>query len=268
MRVLTYNMCGSRARRNSRHVDEIAAVIRDLEPDVVGLQEVYQLDGGDARADQPRRLADLTGLQSCFWPHLYLRSGSYGNAILTRGEVGEAAMYRLPGRMLQLRALLEAQLKIDAIEVEFLCTHLVHFGPLMSRPRGRQVAEIVRLISSLRRPRILVGDLNTGWNRLDLSSLERSGLRPVCGREQLTYPARRPRLCLDHIFASAEWRCLEVRAIRTAVSDHLPVLAVLIPAPTAVGPGPVGPPGAASAGQQRARAIGVKGGPDEGQEDA
>src|SRR5262245_41036454 len=103
MRVLTYNICGRRARRDPGHSPRIAAVIRDLKPDVAGLQEVYQGGAADPHGDQPALLGALTGMTPVFWPHLYLRGSAYGNAILARGRVGKTVMYRLPDRLPQLR---------------------------------------------------------------------------------------------------------------------------------------------------------------------
>src|SRR5262245_20169532 len=125
MRVLSYNICGSRARRNPAHIEGVAAVIRAVKPDIVGLQEVYQDEGEGPHGDQPGRLAELTGLQHVFWPHLCPAGSAYGNAVLTRGNLGPAAMYRLPNRMLQLRALLEVTIDLDGLAIDFFCTHLV-----------------------------------------------------------------------------------------------------------------------------------------------
>src|SRR5262245_37902795 len=119
MRVLTYNICGRWARRDPAHIERIAAVIRDLRPDVAGLQEVYQAGEGGRHGDQPTRLAELTEMQTVFWPHLKLRGGDFGNAILVRGKAEPVAMYRLPGRVLQLRAMLEARVEVDGISLDF-----------------------------------------------------------------------------------------------------------------------------------------------------
>jgi len=54
---------------------------------------------------------------------------------------------------------------------------------------------------------VLVGDLNTGWKHLDMEALAANGLHPVCAHQPKTYSSRRPRYCLDHIFASPEFRC-------------------------------------------------------------
>jgi endonuclease/exonuclease/phosphatase family metal-dependent hydrolase len=237
MRVLTYNICGRRARRDPEHIQRIAAVIRALAPDVAGLQEVYQGGVDDPHGDQPALLGALTGMTPVFWPHLYLRGSAYGNAILARGKVGKPLMYRLPHRLLQLRALLETRVEVEGTAVDFFCTHLVHFGPLMARPRGRQLAAIARRLSDRHHPRVLVGDLNSGWGGLDIDALARAGLQAVCNEEHRTYPAVRPRYSFDHIFASREFRCARVWTVPTPASDHRPLVAELSPVGDRQSPG-------------------------------
>src|SRR3712207_2835910 len=123
MRVLTYNICGNRALRNAEHVRQIAAVINESRADIVGLQEVHQVNGEGRHGDQPEQLRQLTGLNLLYWPHLYHPGGTYGNAILTRGRIRKRVLYRLPGHFLEARALLEARLELDGEVVDFFCTH-------------------------------------------------------------------------------------------------------------------------------------------------
>src|SRR5207248_759230 len=98
---------------------------------------------------------------------------------------------------------------------------------LLVRQRRRQVVEIMRRVAASRCPRVLVGDLNTGWKHLDMDALATNGLRPVCAHQPQTYSSTRPRYCLDHIFASPEFRCTAVRTIPSTASDHLPLYADL-----------------------------------------
>src|SRR5207244_2630901 len=67
MRVATYNICGSRARRHPGHIERVAEVIRSLRADVVGLQEVYDGSPRSPYGDQPRQLEELTGMRCIFW---------------------------------------------------------------------------------------------------------------------------------------------------------------------------------------------------------
>src|SRR5205807_89359 len=121
------------------------------------------------------------------------RGGNYGNAVMTRGKIVHSEMYRLPGRLLEQRALLETDIDLDGTRLSFFSTHLVHFGPLMARSRRRQLSQVMRHMAG-NHPRVLVGDLNTGWHGLDVVALAAIGLEPVCQEQVPTYPAHRPRL--------------------------------------------------------------------------
>src|ERR1051325_4569955 len=99
MKVLTYNICGNRARHDPSRLEGVAAVIRAIEPDIVGLQEVYQRVDAGGEGDQPARLpprAELTGLNPSFGPPLSHGAFGSGTAVLPRGRIRRSAMYRLP----------------------------------------------------------------------------------------------------------------------------------------------------------------------------
>ena len=98
MRLATFNI----KHAELRGLDAIGALLREVRPDVVGLQEV---DVGCARSacvDQPAALGTSLGMASCFAPALPLGDGSYGNALLAvpellRGEPLQATVLPLPG---------------------------------------------------------------------------------------------------------------------------------------------------------------------------
>ena len=77
LRVASYNVHGCVGRGNVRDVARVAEVIRELECDTVGLQEVF-----DAEA-----LSRLTGFEVvCGTPHMW-HERHVGNALLTRRPV-------------------------------------------------------------------------------------------------------------------------------------------------------------------------------------
>lgn len=225
LRVLTYNICGARGRRDTDHVKGIAELIRSTKADVVGLQEVYQ--GERDHGDQPGRLAELTGMECVYLPHRKSDGSRYGNAILTHGRVLRSLLHVLPGRFPETRSLLQAEILLEDLRFEFFCTHLVHFGMLMSRSRRGQVRHIARQVEDCHLPRIVAGDLNTGQR--DLGALAHAGLFAACSTVLPTHPASRPWRSLDHIWTCASWRCADFGTLPCLVSDHLPLTAELVP---------------------------------------
>src|SRR5205823_3180971 len=97
LRVVTFNIHGGRPARGPGNLEGTARALRELDPDVVGLQEVYRwapLPG--AFQDQPARLARLLSLHITFRASVRLGPCAYGNALLSRWPLQRVRHLRLP----------------------------------------------------------------------------------------------------------------------------------------------------------------------------
>jgi uncharacterized membrane protein YbhN (UPF0104 family)/endonuclease/exonuclease/phosphatase family metal-dependent hydrolase len=136
--VATYNIhrcVGLDARRDA---DRIAAVIRELDTDILGLQEVDARHGDD----QAEYLANATGMTAISGPTLIHQSGSYGNAVLTRWPVKGVRRVEIgvPGR--EPRGLLDTDIEVAGLPLRVLVTH---FG-LRHSERRLQTEMLVRAV--------------------------------------------------------------------------------------------------------------------------
>ena len=95
--MMTYNIQGHAAARRPDHLEKIAAVIANVSPDIVGLQEVH-CRTRKLPIDQGERLAELTGLTLAFGRSCSMDGGEYGNAVLTRGSVTQSPCGRSGAR--------------------------------------------------------------------------------------------------------------------------------------------------------------------------
>ena len=232
MRVATYNIHGCVGLDRRRKPERIAEVIKSLEADIVGLQEV---EGRQSRSkvDQARHLAGKLGLNLVEGPLLLEGKGGYGNALLTRYPVLDVhrRIFQRPGS--QTRGLIDAVL--DAPKLGPLRVIVTHLEVRDHRIRSTQLREIKHLIDDgAPGPAVLLGDLNEWWHRrLALKALD-------CTIHFLhspaTFPARLPLLRLDRIAVRGlqstdhdnRARRVESRLTRLA-SDHLPLVAELEP---------------------------------------
>ncbi|MGP2442264.1 endonuclease/exonuclease/phosphatase family protein [Streptomyces sp. JW3] len=172
MRVVTWNLWwrfGPWAERQKA----VLAVLRDLGPDVVGLQEVWASDDGGNLAEW------LAGELGLHWtwaaygaPERWQRRiGSeavvIGTAVLSRWPVVERAALRLPApaELDDGRVALYAGLDAPGHLVPFCTAHLTS-APSAAAVRRRQVTAVTGFLDRHRRgtahPGVLTGDFNAG----------------------------------------------------------------------------------------------------------
>ncbi len=220
--VVSYNIHRGRGLDRRVDLDRIVEVLRQTEPDVIGLQEVF--------APQARRVGRELGMEVVMGSTRSAASGHYGNAVLSRLMVRHHRRFDLSRLGREPRG----GLRVD-LEVGRTVLHLfnVHFG-LAFAERREQVElllhrEILRA-PGLRGPRILVGDFNE-WLPGPVARRLRGEFGAHHGRVRRTHPAPFPLFPLDQIFwdASLRGERLHVHRSRLArvASDHLPIVARL-----------------------------------------
>jgi len=223
--LATYNVhrcIGRDARRDPARTLE---VLRELDADVIALQELHW---------RPREalhlLAEFGAALGYAWlagPTFMREDGHYGNALLTRLGVRESARVdlSLPGR--EPRGALDARLDAGGVGLRVIATHL-GLRPGERRAQMRRLLALMRLHAST--PLVLMGDLNEWflWGR-PLRWLRRHfGDTPAPS----TFPAGWPLFALDRIWVEPRGLLDDIRphasALARSASDHLPLRAELL----------------------------------------
>lgn len=96
LRVMAYNIHHGEGMDEELDLERIAALIREVDPDLVTLQEVDSVTSRTMGVDQVAELGRLTGLQSVFGRFMAYQGGAYGMALLSAWSVAESVNYRLP----------------------------------------------------------------------------------------------------------------------------------------------------------------------------
>jgi endonuclease/exonuclease/phosphatase family metal-dependent hydrolase len=218
--VATYNIhsCVGVDRRHDP--ERVAAVLRELRADIIGLQEV-----GARPLEQWEYLAAQTGLHGVAGANVSDPRGRFGNALLTRFPVEAVRHIDLSVSGHEPRGAIAAELLADGRR---LCVLVTHLG-LHAAERRWQIHRLLDwLPSPPKDPEALVvlGDLNE-W-RGGVSALDRRLGRAPMPR---TFPSWLPVLPLDRIYAAGALRLRRVAVHRSALarvaSDHLPLQASL-----------------------------------------
>ena len=225
--IASYNIhrcVGTDFRQNAARV---ADVLRELDCDTIGLQEVDNQPGPRSESMQLQFLADALGMRSIAGNTLRRQDGHYGNALLTRRPVLSSRLHDISHAGHEPRGIIDAMLDVDGRAVRIITTHL----GLWPAERRAQVMRLIELIgtSPAGTPLVVLGDFNE-WFRFGRPLRWLHGLlgEPPLRR---TFPAWRPFFALDRIWARPRHalRAISVFRSRSAdrASDHLPLRAVI-----------------------------------------
>jgi endonuclease/exonuclease/phosphatase family metal-dependent hydrolase len=231
LRVASYNVHGCLGLDGRRDVARIIQILREIDADVIGLQEVESRHGR-SEVDQAEQFAAALGMACIEGPLLHhAQRGWYGNALLTRLEVQAVRRVLFDSCGREARGAIVCDLAgANGTCWRVMTTHL----DLRSRHRRRQFATLLdQLVPSPRQPTVLMGDFNEWWPRSrGLATLRDHAELPPAPP---TFPAWLPTLRLDRIALSGCRRRGEVRRHLTPLtrraSDHLPIFADLVADP-------------------------------------
>ena len=216
LRIASYNVHGCVGTDGRKDAARIAEVIRELDCDTVGLQEVdYRLD----------YIAGRVGMHCIPGITLVRHDGPFGNALLTTRKILDVRQLALGYGRREPRSALDVDLDVCGQKLRVIVTHL----GLFAAERRWQVRKLLEMVRDTQERLVVLGDINewfpfsrpVRWfNRLlGHSVVERS------------FPSRWPLFALDRVWVRPRPALLALKAHRSALaaaaSDHLPVKAIV-----------------------------------------
>ena len=225
--VASYNMRKAIGTDRRRRPERTLEVLREIDADVVALQECDRRFGARAGVIPLHMLEEHTDWKAIPFGVRANSMGWHGNALLVRkaAVVAGCAMIHLPA--LEPRGAVMADVRLNGVELRVVGMHLDLSGLWRRRQANAIMAHVEG--SAERRPTVMMGDLNE-WSRASgcLRDFARHYESATTGP---SFHARRPIARLDRILVSPEWRISDCGvhdspASRTA-SDHLPIWARL-----------------------------------------
>ena len=219
--VATYNIHGAVGTDGTLAPERIADVLREIDADVIALQEVPL--GGARLPNVLALLQQATGFHAVEGPTEDGPERRYGNAVLSRYPIVDTRTIDLSFGSREPRGALDADIDCHGHPLRVIATHL----GLRPAERRHQIRRLLQAFDTDRMPVILTGDLNEWfvWGR-PLRWLV-SHFEPAPAPR--TFPSRFPVFALDRLWISPRHRLVQVRVHATPLarlaSDHLPLIA-------------------------------------------
>jgi endonuclease/exonuclease/phosphatase family metal-dependent hydrolase len=205
-------------------VARVATVLREIDADVVGLQEVDACPGRTSDSMQMQYLSDVLGLHAIPGPTIVRHDGTYGNALLTRCPVMDVRHIDLTVYRREPRGAIDADLKVHGTVARVVVTHL---GLLP----GERRTQVRRLLDALGERKsdllILCGDINE-WFAVG-RPLRWLNARLGQNISLATFPSAFPVFALDRVWVhpatAVATRSVHATPAARHASDHLPLTA-------------------------------------------
>jgi endonuclease/exonuclease/phosphatase family metal-dependent hydrolase len=233
IRVVTYNV--HRCRGLDRRVcpERIVEVLREIDADIVALQEVVSTEGGDPEEDQAAYISCALGMRFFMGRNRRLKRGFLGNLILSRHPLRAACNYNISTKGRERRGCLRVDLEVaGAVPLHVFNAHLG--TAYLERRRQVRMLLTSEILNNggLQGARVVLGDFNE-WTRGLATRLLSAQFSSVDIQKHLrrsrTYPGILPLLHLDHIYfdpiLTVESLSLHKRRAALIASDHLPLVA-------------------------------------------
>ena len=229
VRVMIYNIKHGQGMDGTVDLSRSAEVIREMDPDILALQEIDSKTRRVNGVDQAARMSELTGMpHHAFGSFMDYQGGQYGMAILSRWPITASTNHRLPEGA-EPRSALTAQISIagDGPELTLADIHLYR----TLEERYSQARRLVELFAYTTKPVVLAGDFNSRPDSKVIQMLDRYWTIPDKGREHLTFPSDDPDVEIDYIMyrPGSAFELIDHQVIDEPVaSDHRPVILDLV----------------------------------------
>uniref|UniRef100_F4CBG6 Endonuclease/exonuclease/phosphatase n=1 Tax=Sphingobacterium sp. (strain 21) TaxID=743722 RepID=F4CBG6_SPHS2 len=226
LKIMSYNIHHGADANEQDQLEAMAAFIKESGADIVGLQEVDSMCRRSGNVDQPRVLAQKTGMHYTYTRHFAYDGGSYGQALLSRFPIERTVNERLPVSTGATTSFLTAEVVVPTHRT--LSIGVVHLDYRAEAGRLRQAEIIDSIIKKASHPFILTGDMNAEPQHETLAVLSKQ-LIATQGRDAFTYPTAPPKKKIDYIMLDKRLKAsvIEAKVLPVLFSDHLPIVSTI-----------------------------------------
>jgi endonuclease/exonuclease/phosphatase family metal-dependent hydrolase len=228
LRLVTYNVYhfGRNPSYPDGNYQVIADILKDLNPDVVCLQELDSVNSRSKGVYQAKQMADLNLWNYCFAGVLPFQGGRYGIGIATPRNILESSWYLLTS-VREQRGFLIAEFD----KYVMVCTHFGGDNDTRFIQAQELTAKVKELYGYSTKPVFLGGDLNSTPQSAVMKELYKSWI--LISEQGKTNGVE----CIDYLLLNqgTRYKVLDSHLIGTSPygdmavdSDHFPVIVTVI----------------------------------------
>jgi len=232
LKAMTYNIFSGRTLDGSYDLEGKIETIREVNPDILGLNEVHLNTRHSNFTSQTETIGEALGMSHRFFARaIDHNGGQYGIALLSRYPILSCECVPIPdsydeqGNHPESRVHIRAEIDLNGRKIQVLTSH---YG-LSAAEQEHAVAETLRLKNpSL--PTLFMGDLNAQDTDAVMAPLFANFRDAACtltGADKLTFRSDNPTIRIDYIFHTPEFTVENVKVLPSTAPDHRPVAAVL-----------------------------------------
>jgi endonuclease/exonuclease/phosphatase family metal-dependent hydrolase len=222
LKVLTYNVYQGYNEEGLKNYDGQLALLRQIDADIIGLQEsdTDRIAGGNN--DVVRFFADRLDMHSYYGPKPV--TGTFGVALLSKYPIESPRTFFLHG-FTEQKGCVKAQIRVGDEHFDVVVVHLASHekDPPGNYPQQEQVLSVMDGAENV----LLIGDFNFGPDteqyRLTTAMLEDSWVLRWPGVDKRTVDFKGEGI--DHIFVSPGIRITDAQYLPDRESDHPAVIA-------------------------------------------
>ncbi len=205
------------------------SIINEINPDILGLNEVYGYGLKEDYWNQTEKIGALTKMKGFFAPAVNVPEiGYFGNSILSKHIIKELKVIPIPEPLIKdepviykSRCLLKAVIECGEKDITVFVTH---FG-IANGQKKNAVETLLPEIKKVDTPMILMGDFNLHPQSELLKPFYEIFNEVDEKNNELTFRSENPYYKVDYIFLSKDIKILKTRVIKKIASDHFALTA-------------------------------------------
>lgn len=216
------------------NLDRICEIIKKENPDIIGLNEVYNDIYNIETVEQAKYIASKLGYNYYhFGQSITIKNNiGYGNAVISKYDIKNFKIHKIEDPIIkdenvyyESRIIIECDIDINGELIKVLVTHI----GLAKKEQENGIKKIVNIIDNNKEKKIiLMGDFNMEENDENIKVLLNyiNNTSSLINGNKLTFNSINPSVKIDYIFLK-NLEPLNCYIVNEIGSDHLPIICII-----------------------------------------